>query len=197
LLRLLEPEKGRILLDDVPVSGMALRDLRRLIAVVPQDTVLFHDTVKYNIALGRPGASREEIEAAARIAQLHDFIMTLPHAYETVVGERGVKISGGERQRISIARAVLKSPSIYVFDEATSSLDSRAEQEILRSLRMISRWNTTVVIAHRLSTVVHADEILVLERGQIMERGTHHSLLLQNRRYAALWKAQRDGVAAA
>jgi ATP-binding cassette subfamily B protein len=123
--------------------------------------------------------------------------MTLPHAYETVVGERGVKISGGERQRISIARAVLKSPSIYVFDEATSSLDSRAEQEILRSLRMISRWNTTVVIAHRLSTVVHADEILVLERGQIMERGTHHSLLLQNRRYAALWKAQRDGVAAA
>lgn len=197
LMRLLEPEDGRILLNGVPISGMALQDLRRAIAVVPQDTVLFDDTVRCNIAFGRVGASSEEIEDAARIAQLHEFVMTLPDGYDTLVGERGVKLSGGERQRVSIARAVLKSPSIYVFDEATSSLDSRTEREILHSLRAISRSNTTVVIAHRLSTVVHADEILVLEKGQVAEQGTHNSLLRRNGRYAALWKAQQDGAVAA
>jgi ATP-binding cassette subfamily B protein len=196
LMRLLEPESGRILVDEVPISGMALQDLRRSIAVVPQDTILFDDTVRYNIAFGRANASLEEIEEAARIAQLHEFVMTLPDRYDTLVGERGVKLSGGERQRVSIARAVLKSPRIYVFDEATSSLDSRTELEILRSLRVISRLNTTLVIAHRLSTVVHADEIVVLENGQIAERGTHHALLRRNGRYAALWKAQQNGAAA-
>lgn len=196
LLRLLEPELGRILLDAESIAGIALQDLRRSIAVVPQDVVLFHDTLRYNIAFGRVDATLEEIEGAARIAQLHDFVMTLPEGYRTVVGERGVKLSGGERQRVSIARAVLKSPKIYVFDEATSSLDSPTEQEILRNLRTISRANTTVVIAHRLSTVVYADEIVVLHSGRIAERGTHQSLLRLNGKYAALWKAQRDDAAA-
>jgi ATP-binding cassette subfamily B protein len=197
LMRLLDPEGGRILLDDVPISGMALRDLRQLIAVVPQDTVLFEDTVRYNIAFGRAEASFEDIQDAARVAQLHEFVMTLPDGYDTVVGERGSKLSGGERQRISIARAVLKAPRIYVFDEATSSLDSGTERRILRSLRSLSRSKTTLVIAHRLSTVVHADEILVLENGEITERGTHQSLLRRNGRYAALWKAQQEQSAAA
>jgi ABC-type transport system involved in Fe-S cluster assembly fused permease/ATPase subunit len=197
LMRLLEPESGRILLDDAPISGMGLQDLRRLIAVVPQDTVLFDDTVRYNIGFGRADASQDEIEEAARIAQLHELVMTLPNGYDTLVGERGVKLSGGERQRVSIARAVLKSPRIYVFDEATSSLDSGTEQEILRSLRSVSRLNTTLVIAHRLSTVVSADEIVVLEGGQIAEHGTHRLLLRRKGRYAALWLAQQNGAAAA
>lgn len=197
LMRLVEPESGRILLDSLPISGMELQYVRSLIAVVPQDTVLFDDTLGYNISFGRTEASPEEVEAAARIAQLHDLVMMLPDGYETFVGERGVKLSGGERQRVSIARAVLKSPRVYIFDEATSSLDSRTEREILRSLRRISRSNTTVVIAHRLSTVVHADEIVVLENGEIAEKGTHDSLLRQNGQYAALWKAQQGGAAAA
>ena len=197
LMRLLEPEGGMILLDDVPISEMALRVVRRSIAVVPQDTVLFDDTVRYNVAFGRADATQEEIEEAARIAQLHDLIMMLPERYDTLVGERGVKLSGGERQRVSIARAVLKSPRIYVFDEATSSLDSRTEREILRSLRAICRANTTLVIAHRLSTVIHADEIVVLENGLVVEDGTHESLLIRNGRYAALWKAQQGGAVAA
>jgi ATP-binding cassette subfamily B protein len=197
LLRLLEPESGRILIDAMPTSRMALQELRRSIAVVPQDVVLFDDTIGYNIALGREGASAQEIERAARIAQLHDFVVTLPDGYATVVGERGVKLSGGERQRVSIARAVLKSPKIYVFDEATSSLDTPAEREIMRSIRAISRSNTTLIIAHRLSTVVHADEIIVLKDGEIAECGTHHALLCLNGGYAALWNAQRGGVAAA
>lgn len=195
--RLLEPESGQIMIDDVPIAGMALQDLRRMIAVVPQDTVLFDDTVMYNIALGRVNAGADEVESAARTAQLHDFVMTLPDGYDTVVGERGVKLSGGERQRVSIARAVLKSPRIYVFDEATSALDSQTEREILHSLRAISTANTTLVIAHRLSTVVHADEIVVLENGKIVEQGAHHVLLSMNNRYATLWKAQQEGVQAA
>lgn len=188
--RLLEADSGRILLDGVPISRLPLSVVRQAIAVVPQDTVLFNDTIGYNIAFGKHGCTQQDIEAAAQVAHLHEFIMSLPDGYETQVGERGVKLSGGEKQRVSIARAALKHPRIYVFDEATSSLDSKTEQQILRNLREISSEHTTLVIAHRLSTVVHADEIVVLENGTIAERGTHSSLLEQDSRYAALWRAQ-------
>jgi ABC-type transport system involved in Fe-S cluster assembly fused permease/ATPase subunit len=192
LTRLIEPDSGRILLDGVPIPEVSLTRLRESIAVVPQDTILFNDTISYNIAFGKAGSTREEVEAAARLAQLHDFIMTLPEGYETRVGERGVKLSGGEKQRVSIARAVIKQPTIYVFDEATSSLDTRTEREIMQSLRDISFHRTTLVIAHRLSTVVYADHIVVLDAGSIVEQGTHEALLEQNGRYAALWRAQQQ-----
>lgn len=197
LMRLLEPDEGRILLDAVPIVNLSLSHLRNAIAVVPQDTVLFNETIAYNIAFGRPTASLTEVQQAAHVANLHDFIMSLPDGYDTRVGECGVKLSGGEKQRVSIARAVLKSPRIYVFDEATSSLDSHTEQDILNSLREISERSSTLVIAHRLSTVVHADEIVVLEQGRVAERGAHESLLRQNGRYAALWRAQHHDAAAA
>ena len=193
LTRLIEPDSGRILLDGVQISEVSLTRLRESIAVVPQDTILFNDTISYNIAFGKAGSTREEVEAAARLAHLHDFIMTLPEGYETRVGERGVKLSGGEKQRVSIARAVIKQPAIYVFDEATSSLDTRTEREIMQSLRDISFHRTTLVIAHRLSTVVYADHIVVLDAGSIIEQGTHEALLEQNGRYAALWRAQQQG----
>ena len=197
LVRLFEPDGGRILLDGVPISELPLATLRRAIAVVPQDTVLFDDTIAYNIAFGRGGATQRDIEHAARLARLHHFIMGLPEGYATRVGERGVKLSGGERQRVSIARAALKRPQIYVFDEATSSLDTHTEVEILANLRDIARESTSLVIAHRLSTVVHADEIVVLEGGAIIERGTHQALLLLGGHYAALWSAQQKGPVAA
>jgi ATP-binding cassette subfamily B protein len=196
LTRLLEPDRGRILLDDVPISDLDLPLLRGAIAVVPQDTVLFDDTFAYNIALGRRHASFADIQRAASIAHLHEFIVSLPDGYDTRVGERGIKLSGGERQRVSIARAALKSPRLFVFDEATSSLDSQAEQDILASLRAIARQSSTLVIAHRLSTVLHADEILVLRHGQIVERDSHANLLRQNGHYASLWHAQQHGTAA-
>ena len=189
--RLLEADSGRILLDGMPIAQMPLSAVRQAIAVVPQDTVLFNDTIGYNIAFGKQGCTQQEIEDAARLAHLHEFIVSLPDGYETQVGERGVKLSGGEKQRVSIARAALKHPRIYVFDEATSSLDSKTERQILHNLREISSEQTTLVIAHRLSTVVHADEIVVLEHGTIVERGTHASLIEQNNRYAALWRAQQ------
>lgn len=192
--RLLEVDTGRILLDGVPIAERSLPSLRQAIAVVPQDTVLFNETIGYNIAFGKHGSTQQEIEDAARVAHLHDFIMSLPDGYETQVGERGVKLSGGEKQRVSIARAALKHPRIYVFDEATSSLDSRTERQILRNLRDISSTHTTLVIAHRLSTVVHADEIVVLDHGSIAERGAHSALLEQNGRYAALWRAQQSAT---
>lgn len=192
LVRLFEPDGGRILLDGVAIAELSLPSLRQAIAVVPQDTVLFNDTIGYNIAFGRPGSTREEIEQAARLAHLHEFVEHLPDGYDTLVGERGVKLSGGEKQRVSIARAALKQPRIFVFDEATSSLDSRTEHEILGNLHEISRAGTTLVIAHRLSTVVHADEIIVLDHGSIVERGTHASLLHRGGRYAALWQAQQE-----
>jgi ATP-binding cassette subfamily B protein len=197
LMRLLEPDSGRIILAGLPVAGLSLAELRNAIGVVPQDTVLLNDTLRYNISFGRHTASSAEIENAARAAHLHDFVMTLPDRYDTVVGERGIKLSGGERQRISIARAVLKEPQMYVFDEATSSLDSRTEGDILRNLKKVARSTTTLVIAHRLSTVIHADEIIVLERGELVERGDHRNLLRKGGTYAALWKAQREGTAAA
>jgi ABC-type transport system involved in Fe-S cluster assembly fused permease/ATPase subunit len=197
LTRLIEPDSGRILLDGVPIPEVSLTRLRESIAVVPQDTILFNDSISYNIAFGKAGSTREEVEAAARLAHLHDFIMTLPEGYETRVGERGVKLSGGEKQRVSIARAVIKQPTIYVFDEATSSLDTRTEREIMQSLRDISFRRTTLVIAHRLSTVVYADHIVVLDAGSIVEQGTHEALLEQNGRYAALWLAQQQAKSVA
>lgn len=192
LFRLYEPDAGRILLDGVPISELRLSTLRQAIAVVPQDTVLFHDTIGNNIAFGKCGATATEVEEAARIANLHDFICRQPDGYETLVGERGLKLSGGERQRVAIARAALKRPRIFVFDEATSSLDSKTEREILRNLHEVSRWSTTLVIAHRLSTVVHADEIVVLHEGQVQERGSHAELLSRGVHYAALWQAQQS-----
>jgi len=197
LVRLLEPDSGRILLDGVPIEELSLAELRRSIAVVPQDTVLFNDTIGFNISFGRARSTSEDVEHAAKLAHLHPLIMSLPERYDTKVGERGVKLSGGEKQRISIARAAIKKPKIYVFDEATSSLDSKTEREILQNLQEISRFSTTVVIAHRLSTVVHADEIVVLEGGLIVERGTHSSLLKRQGTYAALWEAQQCGPGAA
>jgi ABC-type transport system involved in Fe-S cluster assembly fused permease/ATPase subunit len=195
LFRLYEPDAGRILLDQFPISELPLSQVRRSIAVVSQDLVLFHDTIARNIGFGRFGASQNEIREAARLANLHDAIMSMPEEYETIVGERGLKLSGGERQRVAIARAALKKPLIAVFDEATSSLDSKTETEILRNLTALSGGCTTLVIAHRLATVVHADEILVLNRGVIVERGTHQELRALGGYYAGLWDAQQAGAA--
>jgi ATP-binding cassette subfamily B protein len=191
LVRLIEPDRGCILLDGIPLSELPLSALRRAIAVVPQDTVLFDESIGYNIGFGKPDCSQEQIEEAARLAHLHRFVAALPEGYATRVGERGVKLSGGERQRISIARAALKRPRVYVFDEATSSLDSVTEQEILTNLRELSREATTLVIAHRLSTLMHVDQIAVLHDGVIVERGNHGTLLALDGRYATLWHAQQ------
>jgi len=166
--------------------------LRAAIAVVPQDSVLFNESLFYNIAFGRPGASRAEVEEAARLARIHDFVARLPDGYDTLVGERGLKLSGGEKQRVAIARAVLKKPRIYLFDEATSSLDSRTEQEIHQNLRAVSRGTTTLIIAHRLSTVVDADEILFIEDGRVVERGSHGALLALDGHYASMWWRQQQ-----
>lgn len=197
LLRLVEPDQGVIRLDGAPLTTIAPAALRHVIAVVLQDTVLLDDTIEYNIAIGCPHCNRREIERAAQLAQLHEFIRSLPKGYATVVGERGVRLSGGERQRIAIARAALRRPLIYVFDEATASLDARTERSILDSLREASRTATTLVIAHRLTSVISADSIVVLHGGQVAETGTHEALLRASGRYAALWAAQRGGVVAA
>jgi ATP-binding cassette subfamily B protein len=158
--------------------------------VVPQDTVLFNDTIRYNIAYGRPGATQPEIEAAARAAQVHDFVLRLPDGYDTRVGERGLKLSGGEKQRVAIARTILKDPRILILDEATSALDTRTEQDIQTALRAVARDRTTLMIAHRLSTVVDADEIIVLSDGKIAERGRHAALLARDGIYARMWAMQ-------
>jgi ABC-type transport system involved in Fe-S cluster assembly fused permease/ATPase subunit len=190
LFRFYDPTSGRILLDGHDLRDLSQASLRAAMAVVPQDAVLFNDTIGYNIAFGRPDATPEEVEEAARIAELHDFIASLPDGYATLVGERGLKLSGGEKQRVAIARAVLKRPRLYILDEATSALDSATEKAIQASLRRISAGTTTLVIAHRLSTIVHADEILVLSEGRLLERGTHTTLLRRNGLYARLWHRQ-------
>lgn len=171
---------------------MTQASLRAAIGIVPQDTVLFNDTIYYNIAYGNPQASRAEVIAAARAAHIHAFIESLPQGYDTMVGERGLKLSGGEKQRVAIARTILKHPRILIFDEATSALDSRAEQAIQAELRQIARDRTTLVIAHRLSTVVHAQQIIVLDKGRIMERGTHDALLRAGGLYAQMWALQQQ-----
>ena len=182
---------GRILIDGQDIREVTQDSLRSAIGIVPQDTVLFNDTIYYNIAYGRPDATHADIVAAARAAHIHDFIQSLPLGYETRVGERGLKLSGGEKQRVAIARTVLKDPAILVFDEATSALDTRTEKIIQGDLGEIARERTTLVIAHRLSTIVDADEIIVMEHGRIVERGTHQQLLAHNGRYAALWSMQQ------
>jgi len=162
------------------------------LGIVPQDTVLFNDSVAYNIAYGRPGASQSEIEDAARSARIHDFIASTPKGYQTPVGERGLKLSGGEKQRVAIARTLLKNPPILVFDEATSALDSANERAIQAELAAVAQGKTVLVIAHRLSTIVHAHEILVMDAGQVIERGTHAQLLHANGRYAQMWRMQQS-----
>jgi len=194
LLGLYQPQSGRILIDGRPIDTLPAAGLRAGIGLVPQDTALLHDTIARNISLGRPTASRDDIERAARHAQLHDFIAGLPDGYDTVVGERGLQLSGGERQRIAIARALLKRPGIFVFDEATSMLDSHTEAAILGKLRDVTAGCATIVIAHRLSTVVHADEIVVLDAGRVVERGPHALLLAKSGHYARLWRLQASGA---
>ncbi len=190
LFRFYDPTAGRILIDGQDIRAVTQDSLRAAIGVVPQDTVLFNDTIRYNIAYGRPEATQEAIEHAARLAQVHDFVMRLPDGYDTMVGERGLKLSGGEKQRVAIARTILKNPPILILDEATSALDSRTEREIGAALAAAARHRTTLVIAHRLSTVVDADEIIVLVDGQVAERGTHAALLATRGTYARMWALQ-------
>jgi ATP-binding cassette subfamily B protein len=196
LFRFYEVSGGRISIDGQDIRDVTQRSLRMAIGVVPQDTVLFNDTIRYNIRYGRWEASDAEVEEAARLAQIDDFIRLSPKGYETEVGERGLKLSGGEKQRVAIARTILKSPPILILDEATSALDSYTEKEIQDALERAARGRTTLVIAHRLSTVVSADEILVLDEGQIVERGTHVQLLAAGGLYAGLWNRQREAEAA-
>ena len=191
LFRFYDPKQGAIFINNENIKDISQSSLRKMIGVVPQDTVLFNDTIYYNISYGNPKASEEQIYEAARSADIHNFVMGLPDGYQTLVGERGLKLSGGEKQRVAIARAILKNPSIFFFDEATSALDSTTEKEIQKNLQAISQNRTTLVIAHRLSTAADADEILVLEQGKITERGTHDQLLTLQGKYAEMWNKQK------
>jgi ATP-binding cassette subfamily B protein len=190
LFRFYDVNEGAVLVDDRDVRDYTQASLRAAIGVVPQDTVLFNDTIRYNIAYGRPDATQEQIEHAAKVAQVHEFVLRMPDGYDTRVGERGLKLSGGEKQRVAIARTVLKDPRILILDEATSALDSRTERDIDAALRAVSARRTTLVIAHRLSTVVDADEIIVLVDGRIAERGSHRELLAQGGVFARMWNLQ-------
>ena len=190
LFRFYDIASGAVTIDGQDIAGVTQQSLRAAIGIVPQDMVLFNDTIGYNIAYGREGATQAQIEAAARAAQIHDFILGLPQGYDTRVGERGLKLSGGEKQRVAIARTLLKDPPVLVLDEATSALDSRTETEIQTVLRDISRKRTTLVVAHRLSTIVDADEIIVLDQGRIVERGRHADLVRADGLYATMWTRQ-------
>jgi ATP-binding cassette subfamily B protein len=192
LFRFYDVNAGRIAINGADIRGVMQSSLRSAIGIVPQDTVLFNDTILYNIHYGRPEASLEEVIGAAKAAHIHEFIESLPDKYESRVGERGLKLSGGEKQRVAIARAILKNPSILIFDEATSALDSETEQGIQAELDRIARGHTTLVIAHRLSTVMDADQILVLDQGRIVERGTHRELLARGGTYAQMWALQQQ-----
>jgi ATP-binding cassette subfamily B protein len=192
LFRFYETDSGRILIDDQDISDVTQESLRENIGIVPQDTVLFNQSIFHNIHYANHDASMDEVIQAARVANIHEFIQSLPDGYETIVGERGLKLSGGEKQRIAIARVILKNPRILVFDEATSSLDSRSEQSILSSLKQVAMKHTTLVIAHRLSTIIDADNILVLDKGAIVEQGTHQQLLVKDGLYAHLWQLQQE-----
>lgn len=192
LFRFYDIDSGRILINKQDIRNVTQHSLRQNIGIVPQDTVLFNDTIYYNIAYAKPDAPREAVIQAAKLAHIHEFIESLPQAYETTVGERGLKLSGGEKQRVAIARTILKNPRILVFDEATSALDSKSERAIQRALKEVSANHTTLVIAHRLSTIIDAEQILVMENGRIIERGTHQGLLNLNGVYSRMWRLQQE-----
>jgi ATP-binding cassette subfamily B protein len=192
IFRFYDVQGGAIYLDGQDIKSVQQASLRQAVGIVPQDTVLFNDTIGFNIAYGKPGASQQEIEAAAKSAQIHDFISRLPKGYDTDVGERGLKLSGGEKQRVAIARTLLKNPALLVFDEATSALDSETERSIQKELNELAKNRTTLIIAHRLSTITHAHQILVMAEGKIIERGTHEALLALGLSYAEMWRAQQS-----
>src|SRR5690606_26956115 len=192
IFRFYDIQQGAVLIDGQDIRDVTHHSLRSAIGMVPQDTVLFNDTISYNIRYGRPDATEEEVHRAAELAQIADFIERLPGGYNAMVGERGLKLSGGEKQRVAIARTILKAPPILILDEATSALDTHTEQEIQAALDMVSRGRTTLVIAHRLSTVVNADEIIVLKDGTIAERGKHQTLLAEGGLYSQMWSRQRE-----
>lgn len=196
LFRFYEIASGSVKIDGQNINDLTQLSVRQHIGVVPQDTVLFNDTIRYNIRYGKPDATDEEVEEAARLAQIHDFIEALPEGYEAEVGERGLKLSGGEKQRVAIARTILKNPEILLLDEATSALDSHTERDIQAALRQVSKGRTTLVIAHRLSTIIDADEILVMNAGEIVERGTHSALLAMDGMYAEMWQRQQEATEA-
>ena len=192
LFRFYDVSNGRVLINGQDIREVTQKSLRAAIGIVPQDTVLFNDSIYYNIAYGHPDAQPEDVIRAAKLAHIHEFIHSLPDGYESIVGERGLKLSGGEKQRVAIARTILKNPKILIFDEATSSLDSRSEQAILEAMREVAADHTSLVIAHRLSTIIDADRIMVMDQGRIVETGTHAELLQQQGIYAHLWKLQQE-----
>jgi ATP-binding cassette subfamily B protein len=192
LFRFYDVTDGRVLIDNQDIRAVQQLSLRAALGIVPQDTVLFNDTVYYNIAYGRPEATREEVIAAAKAAHIHDFVEQLPDGYDAKVGERGLKLSGGEKQRVAIARTILKQPAVLIFDEATSALDSKTEKAIQAELKEISAERTTLIIAHRLSTIVDADQILVMEHGRILERGNFRQLIELDGKFAEMWRLQQE-----